>query len=92
MRQLYIHARVAHPLCSTTRLWAYSMIIPLVLPVCSRLLPRTRLQALTSKEKIANMKAAMPASVAKAMGRISTGLYIVTAAQENARRCAQCLC
>lgn len=46
------------------------------------------LQALTTKEKIAHMKAAMPANVAKAMGRLSSGLYIVTAQQENARRCA----
>jgi len=42
-------------------------------------------QALTSKEKIAHMKAAMPGNVAKALGRLSSGLYIVTAAQENAR-------
>lgn len=47
------------------------------------------LQALTTKDKIAHMKAAMPANVAKAMGRLSSGLYIVTAQQENARRCGQ---
>lgn len=46
------------------------------------------LQALTTKEKIAHMKASMPANVAKAMGRLSSGLYIVTAQQENARRWA----
>jgi hypothetical protein len=44
------------------------------------------LQALTTKEKIAHMKASMPANVAKAMGRLSSGLYIVAAQQENARR------
>jgi len=43
-------------------------------------------QALTTKEKIAHMKAAMPGNVAKALGRLSSGLYIVTAQQENARR------
>jgi hypothetical protein len=46
------------------------------------------LQALTSKEKIAHMKESMTADVAKAMGRLSSGLYIVSAQQENARRCA----
>jgi flavin reductase (DIM6/NTAB) family NADH-FMN oxidoreductase RutF len=42
-------------------------------------------QALTNKEKIAHMKASMSADVAKAIGRISSGLYIVAAQQENAR-------
>jgi hypothetical protein len=46
------------------------------------------LQALTNKEKIAHMKASMSADVAKAIGRISSGLYIVAAQQENARRSA----
>lgn len=46
-------------------------------------------QALTTKEKIAHMKAAMPGNVAKALGRLSSGLYIVTAQQENARRYGQ---
>lgn len=46
------------------------------------------LQALTSKDKIAHMKESMTADVAKAMGRLSSGLYIVSAQQENARRCA----
>lgn len=44
------------------------------------------LQALTSKDVISHRKAAMPADVAKALGRISSGLYIVTAAQDNATR------
>lgn len=54
------------------------------------------LQALTTKDKIAHMKAAMPANVAKAMGRLSSGLYIVTAQQDDARtyvpRCCSQLC
>eukprot|EP00775_Hariotina_reticulata_P004852 gene4852-5099_t len=41
-------------------------------------------QALTSKDIIARKKAAMCADVAKALGRISTGLYIVSAQQDNA--------
>jgi hypothetical protein len=48
-------------------------------------------QALTTKEVIARKKAAMCGEVAKALGRISSGLYIVAAAQDNARRCAGCL-
>lgn len=43
-------------------------------------------QALTSKDNIARKKAAMCGDVAKALGRISSGLYIVTAAQDNATR------
>ncbi|GBF98453.1 hypothetical protein Rsub_11098 [Raphidocelis subcapitata] len=42
-------------------------------------------QALTAKDAIARKKAAMPADIAKAVGRISSGLYIVTAAHNNAR-------
>lgn len=42
-------------------------------------------QALTTKEVIARKKAAMCGEVAKALGRISSGLYIVAAAQDNAR-------
>jgi hypothetical protein len=44
-------------------------------------------QALTTKEVIARKKAAMCGDVAKALGRISSGLYIVAASQDNARRC-----
>jgi hypothetical protein len=44
-------------------------------------------QALTTKEVIARKKAAMCGEVAKALGRISSGLYIVAAAQDNAKRC-----
>lgn len=43
-------------------------------------------QALTTKEVIARKKAAMCGEVAKALGRISSGLYIVAAQQDNARR------
>lgn len=42
-------------------------------------------QALTGKETIAAKKAAMPADVAKAIARIASGLYVVTAAHNNAR-------
>eukprot|EP00884_Botryococcus_braunii_P015500 jgi/Botrbrau1/2633/Bobra.145_1s0051.1 len=42
-------------------------------------------QTLTAKEVIAKKKAAMSADVAKAMARISSGLYVVTAAHTNAR-------
>lgn len=42
-------------------------------------------QALTAKDTIARKKAAMPADIAKALGRLSSGLYIVTAAHNNAR-------
>ncbi|KAI8476040.1 MAG: flavoprotein [Monoraphidium minutum] len=42
-------------------------------------------QALTAKDAIARKKAAMPADIAKAVGRLSSGLYIVTAAHNNAR-------
>lgn len=49
-------------------------------------MPLFVLQALVNKEKIQNMKASMSGDVAKAMGRLSSGLYIVAAQQENARR------
>lgn len=42
-------------------------------------------QSLTAKDCIAQKKAAMPVDVAKAIARISTGLYVVTAAYNNAR-------
>lgn len=42
-------------------------------------------QALTQKESIAKKKAAMPADVAKALARLSSGLYVVTAANNSAR-------
>lgn len=42
-------------------------------------------QALTAKDAIARKKAAMPPEIAKAVGRLASGLYIVTAAQNNAR-------
>lgn len=42
-------------------------------------------QALTVKDVVAKKKAAMPADTAKAIGRLSSGLYVVTAAQNNAR-------
>ena len=38
-------------------------------------------QVLTKKEKISEMKSAMSADVAKALGKVSGGLYVVTAAQ-----------
>mmetsp|Transcript_9557 Transcript_9557/g.20353 ORF Transcript_9557/g.20353 Transcript_9557/m.20353 type:complete len:623 (+) Transcript_9557:94-1962(+) len=42
-------------------------------------------QSLTAKEVIAKKKAAMCPDVAKAIARISSGLYVVTAAHNNAR-------
>lgn len=42
-------------------------------------------QVLTQKDVIAKKKDAMTADVAKALGRISSGLYVVTAAHNNAR-------
>ncbi|GAX73438.1 hypothetical protein CEUSTIGMA_g890.t1 [Chlamydomonas eustigma] len=42
-------------------------------------------QALIAKDSIAAKKAAMPADVAKALARLSSGLYVVTAAHNNAR-------
>lgn len=47
-------------------------------------------QALTAKEQIALKKASMPSNVAKALARVSGGLYIVTAAHvgEGAARSA----
>lgn len=38
-------------------------------------------QALTSKDRAQALKAAMPPDVAKALGRLASGLYVVTAAQ-----------
>jgi flavorubredoxin/flavin reductase (DIM6/NTAB) family NADH-FMN oxidoreductase RutF len=46
----------------------------------------TRLaQVLTKKETIAKMKANMPADLAKALARVSGGLYVVTAMNRSAR-------
>ncbi|PNW71243.1 hypothetical protein CHLRE_16g691800v5 [Chlamydomonas reinhardtii] len=42
-------------------------------------------QALTAKESIARKKAAMSGEVAKALARLSSGLYVVTAQHNNAR-------
>jgi len=42
-------------------------------------------QALTQKDNIARKKGAMGPTVAKALARISSGLYVVTAAHNNAR-------
>ncbi|KXZ42718.1 hypothetical protein GPECTOR_122g459 [Gonium pectorale] len=42
-------------------------------------------QALTAKETIARKKAAMGPDVAKALARLSSGLYVVTAQHNNAR-------
>ncbi|KAG2499462.1 hypothetical protein HYH03_002409 [Edaphochlamys debaryana] len=42
-------------------------------------------QALTAKESIARKKAAMGPEVAKALARLSSGLYVVTAQHNNAR-------
>ena len=42
-------------------------------------------QALTAKEVIARKKQAMPPDVAKSLARISSGLYVVTAAHDGAR-------
>ncbi|EFJ49873.1 hypothetical protein VOLCADRAFT_89311 [Volvox carteri f. nagariensis] len=42
-------------------------------------------QALTAKETLARKKAAMSSDVAKALARLSSGLYVVTAQHNNAR-------
>lgn len=42
-------------------------------------------QILTLKDAIAKKKAAMPPQIAKALGRVSGGLYVVTAVQGTAR-------
>jgi hypothetical protein len=42
-------------------------------------------QLLTAKDAIAKKKAAMPPDMAKAIGRLSTGIYIVSAQHNNAR-------
>lgn len=47
----------------------------------------TRLaQALTQKDSIARKKAAMSNDVAKALARLSSGLYVVTAAHRGGAR------
>lgn len=43
------------------------------------------MQALVAKDNIAKKKSAMTSDVAKALGRISTGLYVVAASHNNAR-------
>ena len=42
-------------------------------------------QLLTKKEKMARQKAAMPGDIAKALARVSGGLYVVTALNNSAR-------
>lgn len=42
-------------------------------------------QVLTAKESMAKKKAAMPAEIAKALARLSSGLYVVSAANNSAR-------
>lgn len=42
-------------------------------------------QLLTQKETMARKKAAMPAGVSKALARLTSGLYVVTAATQGAR-------
>lgn len=42
-------------------------------------------QALTQKDAIAKKKSAMPSSIATALARVSSGLYVVTAAHDNYR-------
>ena len=42
-------------------------------------------QALAGKATLTQMKSAMPPAMAKALGRISGGLYLVTAARGNAK-------
>jgi hypothetical protein len=42
-------------------------------------------QALITKKKLSDVKGAMPAEMAKALGKLSGGLYVVTAAQGTAR-------
>ena len=60
--------------------------LPIYLPFPSFSLQGTDLaQALTAKDAIAAKKAAMPADIAKAIARLSSGLYVVTAAHNNAR-------
>lgn len=54
--------------------------------MCHSLFAATDLaQALTSKDAAASRKAAMSPNVAKALARISSGLYVVTASHNNAR-------
>ena len=42
-------------------------------------------QLLTQKESMARKKAAMPSNVAKALARLASGLYVVTAATQGAK-------
>ncbi len=42
-------------------------------------------QALTQKDAIAKKKKAMPTNVATALARVSSGLYVVTAAHDDYR-------
>ena len=42
-------------------------------------------QLLTKKEKMARQKASMPGDIAKALARVSGGLYVVTALNNSAR-------
>lgn len=42
-------------------------------------------QALTQKDAIAKKKSAMPSNIATALARVSSGLYVVTAAHDNYR-------
>ena len=44
-----------------------------------------RVQALTQKESVAKKKAAMSPDIAKALARLSSGLYVVTADSKGAK-------
>lgn len=44
-----------------------------------------RIQALTQKESVAKKKAAMSPDIAKALARLSSGLYVVTADSKGAK-------
>ena len=43
------------------------------------------MQALTQKESVAKKKAAMGGDIAKALARLSSGLYVVTADSKGAK-------
>ena len=43
------------------------------------------MQALTQRESVAKKKAAMSGDIAKALARLSSGLYVVTADSKGAR-------
>ena len=43
------------------------------------------MQALTQKESVAKKKAAMSGDIAKALARLSSGLYVVTADSKGAK-------